>query len=424
MRIELMVNGRQVSADVEAEDLLLDVLRRPGDCMSVREGCGVGVCGACTAIVDGVALSTCLELAARHDGANVLTVEGLAHDDAVAEAFVAEGAMQCGYCTPGFVLMARALLASTPQPGAADVEACLAANVCRCGAYAELERAISTAAATAERSAVVAPSDVTVSAGDVRLAARRRGTGEPVVLLHSLAMAGSMWDDPADRLARQFEVWSYDARGHGATVGGGEAFSIDDMADDLAALLDGAGLERVSLVGLSMGGSTALVFAARHPARVERLVLADTTACYGPTRVADWEARAQKAVASPREDQLAFQLERWFSPAFLAEHPAEARRQTDIFLATDSRGHAAACRALGQLDAVGSLPGITAQTLVLVGEHDTATPPAMAEQIAASIPRATLHVMPETRHLSLIERPEAWDRIEAFLVGEADSSRR
>jgi 3-oxoadipate enol-lactonase len=418
MRIELSVNGRSITADVGPADLLLDVLRAQGRCLSVREGCGVGVCGTCTALVDGIALSTCLALAARYDGAEVLTVEGLPAADPVVDAFVEEGAMQCGYCSPGFVLMVRSLLDADPQPDPEAVEACLASNVCRCGAYPEIERAVVRTAAV-NRARRAAPSDVLVSAGDVRIAAQRRGSGEPVVLLHSLAMSGAMWAPLASRLAERFEVWTYDARGHGATTGGLEHVSIENMAEDLVALLDGIGLERASILGASMGGRAAIVFAARYPQRVGRLVLADTTACYGTTRAADWAQRAERALGVPREDQLPFQLERWFSPAFRAEQPAEVRRLSEIFVSTDSHAHAAACRALGQFDAVPDLGEISAETLVLVGSDDTATPVAMAEQLAASIGAATLQVIPDAAHLAVIEKPDTWKRIDAFLAGEA-----
>jgi len=238
-----------------------------------------------------------------------------------------------------------------------------------------------------------------------------------VVLLHSLAMSGAMWEAAAERLATRFEVWTYDARGHGASVGDGRPFSVEDMAGDLAELLQAIGRDRVSLVGLSMGGSVATVFAALFPERVERLVLADTTACYGADRVATWEERAQNAVDRPREKQLEFQRDRWFTPGFLEREPATVDRMAEIFTACDSRVHAEACRALGGLDALSLLPGIAAPTFVLVGDEDYATPPAMAEALAAGIPDARLRVVPATRHLSLIERPELWDDVEAFLAG-------
>ena len=137
-RVVLTVNGLPVAADVADDALLLDVLRDAAGCLSVREGCGVGVCGACTAIVDGEPVSTCLALAARHDGADVLTVEGLPQGDPVQAAFMETDAMQCGYCTPGFILTVHDLLRSGREPSEEQIEQHLASNSCRCGAYREL----------------------------------------------------------------------------------------------------------------------------------------------------------------------------------------------------------------------------------------------------------------------------------------------
>jgi 3-oxoadipate enol-lactonase len=165
-----------------------------------------------------------------------------------------------------------------------------------------------------------------------------------------------------------------------------------------------------------MGGSTAIVLAQRRPDLVARLVLADTTACYGPDRVEQWTERAEKAVGVPREKQVAFQTDRWFSPAFQRECPDEVRRVSDIFVATDSRAHAAACHAFADLDATAGLGDITSPTLVLVGRDDYATPPAMAQVLAAGIPDAHLEVRDDTRHLSLIERPELWSLVRRHLT--------
>jgi aerobic-type carbon monoxide dehydrogenase small subunit (CoxS/CutS family) len=154
--MRLTVNGSEHEVAAADDALLLDVLRDCG-CGSVREGCGVGVCGACTAVVDGVPISTCLALAGRHDGADVLTAEGLDDDDPVLEAFVSAGAMQCGYCTPGFVLMVRDLLRQSPDPTPEQIEACLASNTCRCGAYPEILEAVQSAIA-AQRTAAQAGS--------------------------------------------------------------------------------------------------------------------------------------------------------------------------------------------------------------------------------------------------------------------------
>jgi aerobic-type carbon monoxide dehydrogenase small subunit (CoxS/CutS family) len=143
--VEMTVNGVRRRLTVEDEDLLLDVLRRTGR-TSVREGCGVGACGACTVLVSGRSVSSCLARAVRYDRAEITTADGLPEDDDVVAAFVEAGAMQCGYCIPGFVLMAHELLAENPSPTRQDIVDHLEGNICRCGTYPEILTAIETAA--------------------------------------------------------------------------------------------------------------------------------------------------------------------------------------------------------------------------------------------------------------------------------------
>lgn len=145
-RIKLTVNGMRHQVDVGDTTLLLDVLRDEFGCTSVREGCGVGACGACTILVGGTSVSSCLALAVRYDGAEITTVEGLDETDAVVSAFTDCGAAQCGYCIPGFVLMAKELLAERPQPTEQEVANHLEGNLCRCGTYPEIRQATLIAA--------------------------------------------------------------------------------------------------------------------------------------------------------------------------------------------------------------------------------------------------------------------------------------
>jgi 3-oxoadipate enol-lactonase len=162
-----------------------------------------------------------------------------------------------------------------------------------------------------------------------------------------------------------------------------------------------------------MGGSVALTFAARHPARLSGLLAIDTTAWYGPTAPEDWARRAGIARQGGMAALLEFQRARWLSDAFRAAHPEVQAAQEAVFLRSDVEAYAAACGMLGALDARADLPGITARTAVLVGEEDHATPPAMAEAIAAAIPGATLKVLTGARHLTPLERPR--DVVEALL---------
>ena len=143
--LELSVNGTRQRVAVDEHEPLLDVLRRIGH-TSVREGCGVGACGACTVLADGHSVSSCLAHADRYDGVPLTTADGLPEGDDVVEEFVAAGAMQCGYCIPGFVLMAHELLAENPDPTRAEIAEHLAGNICRCGTYPEILTAVEATA--------------------------------------------------------------------------------------------------------------------------------------------------------------------------------------------------------------------------------------------------------------------------------------
>jgi carbon-monoxide dehydrogenase small subunit len=146
--IHFRLNGRPVKVTVSTQDNLVDLLRRL-DLFGARESCGQGLCGCCTVIVDNVAVSGCLTLALLVDGASVATVEGLDAGGAlspVQQAFIEESAFQCGFCTPGFILMAHQLLASNPDPDEAEIRDYLAGNLCRCAAYPEIIKAVKSAA--------------------------------------------------------------------------------------------------------------------------------------------------------------------------------------------------------------------------------------------------------------------------------------
>jgi aerobic-type carbon monoxide dehydrogenase small subunit (CoxS/CutS family) len=146
VKITLKVNGVEHVVDVEDDSLLLDVLREKVGTTSVREGCGVGACGACTVLSGGMSVSSCLALAVRYDGAELTTAEGLDENDDVVSSFVDCDAAQCGYCIPGFVLMSRELLSENPRPTECQIAEHLEGNICRCGTYPEIRKAVAAAA--------------------------------------------------------------------------------------------------------------------------------------------------------------------------------------------------------------------------------------------------------------------------------------
>lgn len=147
-RIRFILNGRAETAEVGTHQTLVEMLRDRFALFGARESCGQGLCGCCTVVVDGRAVSGCLYLAAMADGARIETVEGLAPEgrlDSVQEAFLECGAFQCGFCTPGFVLMVKQLLDENPEPGEDEIRHYLSGNLCRCGAYPEIIEAVKLA---------------------------------------------------------------------------------------------------------------------------------------------------------------------------------------------------------------------------------------------------------------------------------------
>ncbi len=151
MRLVLDVNGERYDLDLPAERRLADVLRDDLGLTGTKVACGEGACGACAVMVDGRAVASCLYPVAAVAGHTVVTIEGLSRDGATAvqEAFLAEDALQCGFCTPGQIVAATALLAENSSPTREQVRTGMAGNLCRCGAYPKIERAILRAAESA-----------------------------------------------------------------------------------------------------------------------------------------------------------------------------------------------------------------------------------------------------------------------------------
>ena len=149
MNIEVTVNGRRRRFDVEPNTLLLNLLRDGLYLKGAKYGCGIGECGACTVHMDGEAVLSCMILAVEADGRRVDTIEGLADGDEldpIQEAFIEEGAIQCGFCTPGFIMTARALLNENPDPSEVEIREYLKGNMCRCTGYVNIVRAVQSAA--------------------------------------------------------------------------------------------------------------------------------------------------------------------------------------------------------------------------------------------------------------------------------------
>jgi aerobic carbon-monoxide dehydrogenase small subunit len=152
--IRLRVNGNEEEKAVRTHDTLLDVLRSEFKLFGAREGCGIGMCGACTVLVDGKPVSSCLLLASLSEGRDILTIEGLAEPGKlhpIQQAFIDHNAFQCSYCTPGFILSTQSLLAENPSPSIEEIRLYLSGNLCRCASYYKIEKAVLDAAARLRR---------------------------------------------------------------------------------------------------------------------------------------------------------------------------------------------------------------------------------------------------------------------------------
>jgi aerobic carbon-monoxide dehydrogenase small subunit len=147
--IELSVNGQQVQVSVGGSETLLDCLRNQVGLTGTKKGCDQGDCGACTVLVDGIPVNACLVLAFEASGKEVTTIEGLAQKNGlhpIQEAFISHNAVQCGFCTPGMILTAAALLKENPHPSEKEIRHYLQGNLCRCTGYSKIVQAVQAAA--------------------------------------------------------------------------------------------------------------------------------------------------------------------------------------------------------------------------------------------------------------------------------------
>jgi 3-oxoadipate enol-lactonase len=235
-------------------------------------------------------------------------------------------------------------------------------------------------------------------------------SGAPVVTLtHPLGVTLALWDDHVTALAKQYRVLRYDVRGHGDSEIPAGPYTLDQMADDLFALLDSLGIEQTHFVGVSMGGLIGMTAALAHPGRIQSLALCDTTACYGPGVRPMWEDRIRVAET---EGMTAALVDRtmaiWFTDAFRARQPDAVERIAAMLRKSDPRGYAAAIRAIGFVDLTERIHAIRCPALVVVGEQDPGTPPAMARVIHERIAGSELLVIPGAMHCAVVEDSECF----------------
>ncbi len=227
--------------------------------------------------------------------------------------------------------------------------------------------------------------------------------GAPVVVLsNSLGATRGMWDPQVPALAERYRVVTYDTRGHGSSPAPAGPYAVDDLVDDLLALLDRVGARRAHVVGLSLGGMTAMRLAAREPARVGRLALLATSASPDPQGFLDRAVQARAGGTAPLAPAI---VGRWLTPAYAARHPELVARLEAMIAGADDEGYASCCEAVGGFDGRGDLARITAPTLVVSGADDPALPPPHQQAIAEGIEGARLVTVAPGAHLPNLEQP-------------------
>jgi 3-oxoadipate enol-lactonase len=224
-----------------------------------------------------------------------------------------------------------------------------------------------------------------------------------VVLSNSLGATRKMWEPQVPALAERFRVVTYDTRGHGASPAPEGPYTLDDLVDDLVALLDAVGAERAHVVGLSLGGMTAMRLAAREPARVDRLAVLCTSAKVDPGPFLDRAATVRAGGTAPVAPAIAG---RWLTPAYAAEHPELLARLEAMIAGADDQGYAACCEVVATMDLREDLGRIPAPTLVISSAQDLALPPEHQRVIAEGIPGAELLLLDPGAHLGNLEQPE------------------
>jgi 3-oxoadipate enol-lactonase len=230
-------------------------------------------------------------------------------------------------------------------------------------------------------------------------------SGAPVVTLtHPLGVTLALWDDHVAALTNRYRVLRYDVRGHGGSEIPPGPYTLGEMAGDLFDLLDSLGIAETHFVGVSMGGLIGMTAALTRPSRIKSLVLCDTTACYGPGARPMWDDRIRVAES---EGMIPTLVDRtmaiWFTEAFRARQPDAVERIAAMLRKSDPRGYAAAIRAIGFVDLTERIDAIRCPTLVVVGEHDPGTPPAMARVIHERIRGSELLVLPGAMHCAVVE---------------------
>jgi 3-oxoadipate enol-lactonase len=249
-----------------------------------------------------------------------------------------------------------------------------------------------------------------IHANGIDLHYEATGSGPWITMIHALACDLSIWEAQVAALAPHYSVLRFDARGHGDSGAPSGPYTLEQMAGDVIGLLDALRIERTHLVGLSIGGMIAQHVALQAPRRLRSLVLCSTTSGYPPQAQAVLQERIRAVSEQGVEPQVEPTLARWFTDAYRRSHPEVMAHIAALIRATPVAGYLGCCHAIARLDTAARLQQIDVPTLVLVGEQDGGTPPAMAQVIHEAIAGSRMEVIANASHLANIEQANAFNR--------------
>lgn len=237
------------------------------------------------------------------------------------------------------------------------------------------------------------------------------GDGPWLVMSHSLACDHTMWNAQATAFRDRHRVLRFDTRGHGGSDAPAGAYTLEQLADDLEALLAGLGVARCRFMGLSMGGMIGMTHALKYPGRFDRLILCNTSSRIGPEAAPIWQGRIETVTAGGMEPLVEPTLSRWFTAPFLARRSPVVEQVGAMIRTTPPAGYIGCCHAIPKIDLTDRLGAVRCPTLVICGDQDVGTPVEMARAIQLAIPGAQLGVIPSASHLSNLEQPDTFNHL-------------
>jgi 3-oxoadipate enol-lactonase len=235
------------------------------------------------------------------------------------------------------------------------------------------------------------------------------GKGPWITLSHSLAAHSGMWEAQLDLLNQHFTVLRYDVRGHGQTQATDGPYTLDQLADDIHGLLTHLGVTRTHWIGLSLGGMIGQTFAIRYPNILDHAVIADSTGKAADNAITMWGDRANVACTQGMAALVQPTLSRWFTSSYREAHPEVMAHIGQMIESTPTEGFAGCCAAIAVIDTLSGLQQLRAPGLIIVGDQDMATPPAMSENIHKHWPNSSYVVLKDAAHSANIEQAQTFN---------------